>query len=333
MQIALIGAGLSGLTCARTLQARGHHVTVYEKSRGVSGRMSTRRTEFGGFDHGAQYFTVTTKKFRQEADRWIKAGWAAPWLGKLIQLQDGQITAASKSSNAKSRYVGVPGMRSIGEQLAEGLDVRTEQRVEAIERFGEQWILKVDADTVPIAATAGPFDAVVLAIPADQAEPFLTADTTMATQARAARLAPCWTLMLAFQQSLELGFDGAWVNGSRLGWLAQDASKPGRRAGEHWVCNATAAWSIEHLEDDAERVREKLLKAFHKATGTQVQPVHAAVHRWRYAQATEPLARDCLWNADLRLGACGDWFSAGLAGAGRIENAYLSGAALAKLID
>jgi renalase len=333
MQIAIIGAGLSGLTCARALQARGHQVTVYEKSRGVSGRISTRRTEFGGFDHGAQYFTVTTKKFRQEADRWIKGGWVALWLGKLVALQDGHVTAASKSSNAKSRYVGVPGMRAIGEHLAQGIDVRAEQRVETIERLGKQWVVKVHADTVPIAATAGPFDAVVVAVPADQAASLLSPDPAQAEQAHAARLAPCWTLMLAFQQSLELGFDGAWVSGSRLGWIAQDASKPGRRPGEHWVCNATAAWSIEHLEDDAERAREKLLKAFHLATGTQMQPVHAAVHRWRYAQAAQPLVGDCLWNNDLQLGACGDWFAAGLAGAGRIENAYLSGAALAKLID
>lgn len=332
MQIAIIGAGLSGLTCARALLARGHQVTVFEKSAGVSGRISTRRTEFGGFDHGAQYFTVTTKKFRSEADRWIKAGWVAPWQGRLVKLDNGTVVQATKSSAAKTRYVGVPGMRNIGEQLAHGIDVRAGQRVERVERLGKQWILMVHADTVPIAATAGPFDAVVVAVPADQAEPLLSSDPALSIQAHAARLVPCWTLMLAFQQSLDLGFEGAWVSQSRLGWIAQDASKPGRRPGEHWVCNATSTWSIEHLEDDPERAKEKLLKAFHQATGTQVQPVHAAVHRWRYAQAAQPLSGDCLWNAQLQLGACGDWFSNGLAGAGRIENAFLSGAALAAMI-
>jgi renalase len=333
MQIAIIGAGLSGLTCARALQARGHQVTVFEKSGGVSGRISTRRTEFGGFDHGAQYFTVTTKKFRSEADHWIKAGWIAPWQGKLVTLDNGKVAQATKSSAAKTRYVGVPGMRNIGEQLSHGIDVRVGQRVERIERFDKQWVLMVHADTVPIAATAGPFDAVIVAVPADQAEPLLSADPAFSAQAQTAKLVPCWTLMLAFQQPLNLGFDGAWVSGSRLGWIAQDASKPGRRPGEHWVCNATSAWSIEHLEDDPERAKEKLLKAFHQATGTQVQPVHAAVHRWRYAQAAQPLEGDCLWNAQLLLGACGDWFAAGLAGAGRIENAFLSGTALATLIS
>ena len=52
--IAIIGAGMSGIVAARTLTQAGHHVEVFEKSQGVGGRMSTRETTFGNFDHGAQ---------------------------------------------------------------------------------------------------------------------------------------------------------------------------------------------------------------------------------------------------------------------------------------
>ncbi|WP_230945853.1 FAD-dependent oxidoreductase [Burkholderia vietnamiensis] len=41
--VAIVGAGIAGLACARVLADAGHRVTVYEKSRGVGGRMSTRR--------------------------------------------------------------------------------------------------------------------------------------------------------------------------------------------------------------------------------------------------------------------------------------------------
>jgi predicted NAD/FAD-dependent oxidoreductase len=52
---AVIGAGISGLICARTLAQHGWLVTVFEKGRGVGGRMAVRRTEAGlAFDHGAQ---------------------------------------------------------------------------------------------------------------------------------------------------------------------------------------------------------------------------------------------------------------------------------------
>ena len=329
MHVAIIGAGLAGLTCARQLQSQGNTVVVYEKSRAVGGRMSTRQNELGGFDHGAQYFTITSPAFKKAAAQWTREGVTAAWTPRLAVITDGAIGVASAAARRKQRWVAQPGMRSLCVHLAQDLDVRTAQQVRAVERMGKQWLLYIQSETVAIDATAGPFDAVVVAAPADQAKVLLAPLPKMAKQAATAPLAPCWTLMLAFPESLGLQYDAAWVNGSRLGWIAQDASKPGRRPGEHWIAQASAAWSTEHLEDDPERAKEKLLKAFHEATNTHVQPVYAAVHRWRYSQAMQPLEGDCLWDPAAGVGACGDWFAAGLPGMGRIENAYLSGLALA----
>jgi renalase len=333
MQIAVIGAGLAGLTCARRLQAQGHHVVVYEKSAGVGGRMGTRQTELGGFDHGAQYFTASTGRFVQEVAAWRKAGWVQPWQGRLAVIDKGTTKAASRLAGpARQRLVAVPGMANLARHLAQGIDLRCEQTIRRVERHGERWLLAVQSDTVPIDATAGPFDAVVVALPADQALPLVQPATKIAEQVRHIHLAPCWALLLGFQESLELAYDGAWVKGARLAWIARDASKPQRRPGEHWVGHASPQWSTEHLEDDPERVKEKLIRAFHEATGSNVQHIYADVHRWRYAQATETLPSDCLWDASVRIGACGDWFATGMDGSGRIENAYLSGLALAEAI-
>ncbi|MBY0572898.1 MAG: hypothetical protein K2P84_04395, partial [Undibacterium sp.] len=133
-----------------------------------------------------------------------------------------------------------------------------------------------------------------------------------------------------FQAALELPYEAAWVSNSRLGWITRDTSKPEHRAGERWVCHATSAWSLEHLEDDHERVKEKLSKAFHEATGTPMHPIHSVAHRWRYAWAEQTVADSYWLDAEEKLGVCGDWFSVGLQGTGGLENAYLSGLALAK---
>jgi renalase len=333
MHIAIIGAGLAGLTCAHHLQERGHSVVVYEKNGGVGGRMGTRQTELGGFDHGAQYFTASSERFKKAVAAWRKSGLVLPWEGKLVTLDKGSVKPAARSNTgAKQRLVAVPGMAALGEQLAHGVDVRTEQTIRRIEPYGKQWLLAVQSDTTPIDASAGPFDAIVVAVPADLAMPLLRPVSALADQVGQEHLAPCWALILGFQQSLGMDYDGAWVQGSRLQWIARDASKPLRRPGEHWIGHASPEWSLEHLEDDPERVKEKLLKAFHEATGSQVQPVYADVHRWRYAQATSTLPGDCLWDAKLRIGVCGDWFAAGLDGSGRVENAYLSGFSLAEAV-
>lgn len=330
MRIAVIGAGLAGLTCARQLQAKGHNVTIYERNAGVGGRMGTRQTELGGFDHGAQYFTASSTPFKKIVADWRKAGWVAPWNGKLVTLDNGKAVPAGRTSTSTGqRMVAVPGMAALGEHLADGLDVRTEQSVRRVESRDGQWLLSVQSETVPIDATAGPFDAVIAAVPADLAALLLQPFPELARQVEQEHLAPCWALILGFELPLGLGYDGAWVKGSRLKWIARDASKPERRPGEHWIGHASPEWSTEHLDDDPERVKEKLLKAFHEATGSHVQPVYADVHRWRFAQATSTLPGDCLWDAGARIGVCGDWFAAGLDGSGRVENAFLSGTALA----
>lgn len=329
MQIAIVGAGIAGLTAARQLQSQGHHVTVYEKNDAVSGRMSTRQTELGGFDHGAQYFTASSDRFKKEVDDWRKVEWVMPWEAKLVSLDAGNSSPAGRAGN---RYVAVPGMSALGKQLAHGLDVRTEQRVVALEPHQKQWLLSVESDLVPLAASAGPFDAVLLAIPPEQAAPLLQGHAEFFKKVSEVHMQPCWTLMLGFQMPLNLPFDGAWISNSRLGWIARDTSKPDHRAGERWVCHATAAWSKKHLEDESERIKEKLSKAFHEATGSPIQAIHAAAHRWRYAQAAAPLPEACLWDSKQHIGVCGDWFAAGLEGEGKLENAFLSGLALAQAI-
>jgi renalase len=172
MHIAIIGAGIAGLTCARRLQAQGHSVVVYEKNSDISGRMNTRQTELGGFDYGAQYFTAGSTLFKKEIAAWRKAGWVASWEGKLVALEQGVAKPVGRSdARAHQRFVAVPGMSALSRQLAQGLDVRTELLVTAIEKHDKQWLLKVKADTEPIDASAGPFDAVMVAAPADQAYP------------------------------------------------------------------------------------------------------------------------------------------------------------------
>ncbi|MFM2034129.1 MAG: hypothetical protein RJA32_764, partial [Pseudomonadota bacterium] len=66
--VAVIGAGISGAACAFELQSLGFEVQVYEKSRGASGRLSTRRTETWSADHGAQYFTARDPLFIKEVN-------------------------------------------------------------------------------------------------------------------------------------------------------------------------------------------------------------------------------------------------------------------------
>jgi NADPH-dependent 2,4-dienoyl-CoA reductase/sulfur reductase-like enzyme len=82
-RFAVIGAGIAGLSCATVLQQAGLRVSLFDKSNGPAGRMSTRRGDGWQCDHGAQYFTARDPEFRAEVTRWVEAGVAGLWKPRL----------------------------------------------------------------------------------------------------------------------------------------------------------------------------------------------------------------------------------------------------------
>jgi photolyase PhrII len=317
--VAVVGAGISGLMCARTLADHGLPVTVFEKSRGAGGRMATRRGDNGlQFDHGAQYFTCRDARFQRYLDSWIEDGLVARWDGRIVGLTHGEVT---KVSDETTRYVGVPRMNAVCRHLAKGVNVQLNTRIAPLQRSVDGWTLSTTEGL-----ELGSFDTVIVSAPADQTQQLLNAAPELATRVAASSLRPCWSVMLALKSPLELDFAGAFVADSALSWIARDSSKPGRPTGpEAWLLHASAAWSQEHLDSSPEAVAPHLVEAFVQATGGPAIEVHScSAHLWRFAIPAETLTEACLFDPALQLGTCGDWCAGP-----RVEGAFLSGMAAA----
>lgn len=323
--VAVIGAGISGLSCARRLHVDGFRVRVFDKGRGVGGRLSVRRGEPGAvFDHGAQYFTVKDKAMGHQVEQWIAAGVVAPWKGRIGSLDARQWTP-TKSDN--TRYVGVPGMTALAKQMALELDVVPNCRVTSIVRVGRSWQL-----TAENGEDLGLFDILVLSAPTPQTASLLDAVPEFAKKIQSVEIGPCWAVMLAFEERLAMPWDAAFIDDSSLSWIARNSSKPGRPRPvkpDCWVLHANPDWSKMHLEVSAREVQTELLGTFWQLLGLEPrQHALAEAHRWRFALPTEPLESRCLYDEELQLGACGDW-----CGGPRVEGAFLSGLAMAHEIS
>lgn len=315
--IAIIGAGISGLSCASVLKAAGHSVTVFDKSRGPSGRMSTRRESDWQCDHGAQYFTARDPAFRAEVERWQQAGVAAPWTPRLVVLGD---EGRHKTEPGLERFVGTPRMSAPGRWLADSLNLKTQTTIQNMRRESSAWTLH----SAEQGALDAVFDAVLLALPAPQAASLLKEPApTLARLAEGAKMRGCWALMLRFAADAGLPFDAAFVNAGPLRWMARDSSKPGREGLETWLLHASAEWSEEHLELGAEPVAALLIEEFVKLGGRPPQAWTA--HRWRYADTAPALTMGSVWDPHAGLGLCGDWLNGG-----KVEGAWLSGRVLAQ---
>ena len=317
--IAIVGAGLAGLSCAAALQAAGRGVVLFEKSRGPAGRMSTRNGDDWQCDFGAQYFVVRDPSFRDEVQRWTDAGVAQLWQPRLSSFVG---RAWKPTRTALARHVGVPAMTAPAHWLARGLEVRSQATVQPLVWTEGGWKLQFAEPGIPDAV----FGSVLLAVPAPQAQALLGEHAPgLGVVAGRAGMQACWSLMLRFDAPVPWELDAAFVNQGPLRWMARDTSKPGRPRHETWVLHATAEWSHDHLEDDPADVARAMLKAFADLGGPA--PAAWTAHRWRYATNAPPLTEGCAWDAAAGLGLCGDWLHGG-----KVEGAWLSGQALARRV-
>ena len=312
MDFAIIGAGIAGLSCADGLVAAGHGVTLFDKGRGPGGRMSTRRVDLAegptSFDHGAQYFTVRDPGFAAIVARWQAEGHVARW-----------------PALGADAWVGTPGMNAPIRAMAARHRVEWRCRVTGIARTPAGWSVAHEG------GVAGGFDAVIVAVPCDQAAPLLSLHHfDFARRAMAARSQPCWAAMLRFPAPIAGAPDVVRECGPIV-WACRDSAKPGHGGGdaghENWVIHARADWSARHLEAEADWVAHALAQALGEALGQSLPAPELAIgHRWRFAMA-QGSGDHALWDATMRLGACGDW----LIGP-RVELAWCSGRDLARRV-
>ncbi len=307
---------MAGLTCARHLAKHGWRPTVFEKSRGLGGRLATRRAGDGiAFDHGAQYVTARSTAFRRSLQAAREVGTAACW---HPQCAEGSWPIRD------DWFIGTPAMNSLVKPLAAEIDLRLETEIGALRRSGQGWQV-----AGPAVDAGERFDVVVCTAPAPQAGKLLGSEPEVARALAEVSIAPCWALMIRFSAAVEPGFDVRRRDSGDLAWIARNGSKPGRESGEEcWVVHAGPAWSRRHLELDRDRVAEMMVEMLPEAFGTRLPAIEVAVaHRWRYARTVTPLGQPFLAFADHTLFLGGDW----CLGA-RVECAFESGRAIAQAL-
>ena len=313
MKIAIIGAGLAGLTLASRL-SQTHSITVLEKARGPGGRMSTRRADPFAFDHGAQYFTAQSPAFQSTIDTLAAEGLVAQWPQSIDLKHGAKVTT-------KPKWIAQPGMNAICKALARSIDMRTQTHVERLIQSGNGWHLETTTGL-----TLGPFDWVVSTAPSVQTSALMPANFRHHETLSEVKMQGCFALMLGFDTPLVLDWQAIKSGKDPIGWMAVNSDKPGRVTSCSVLIQSSNAWAEAHLEDDPEHVKATLLTAASDLAGTDLSvAIHQSLHRWRYAATPAPAGEPYLFDANLRLAACGDWCLGS-----KVEAAFESASALAK---
>lgn len=317
--IVIIGAGLSGLTAGNILKNYAN-VTLLEKSRGVSGRMSTRRCEPYFFDHGAQFFKARTNEFQSFIAPMIEERVIERWNARFVEIKDKEIIEKQQWGKDCPHYVGVPGMNAIGKYLSQGLKTQLGKHVQSIRKQHGKWILEDSQGN-----ELGKYDWAVSAAPAQQASIFLPSSLPFFPKVNAVKMKGCFSLMLGFQGALPLEFDAALVRGGDIHWVSVNNSKPGRNDVFCLLIHSTNSWADDHIDDDPNWILNDLCHQTSEIIGYDISKAdHKVIHRWRYANTEKQGSNTHFIDRNEKIGICGDWFIQGC-----VEAAFTSGFKLA----
>ncbi|MGN6331633.1 MAG: NAD(P)/FAD-dependent oxidoreductase [Motilibacteraceae bacterium] len=306
LPVVVVGAGMSGVACARALDAAGLNVVVRDRGKRIGGRMAIRTTQERPVDVGAAYFTVRSDEFGAVVRDWEQRGLARPWTDTFhVAGPDG----IEGTSSGPVRWAARGGLRSLVEDLAEGL---------AVERFHD--VAEVDAGPV---VDGEPARAVVLAMPDPQAVDLLSDELSEERSLLYdAAWEPALSLYAGWSERCWPEIDGVFVNGSdSLSWIADD----GRRRGDGapvLVAHSSPQLAALHL-DDPDGARDALIAAVRRVLGIDRDPEWAVVKRWGLARPSQP-REESFHLGDSLVGLCGDGWCA----PSRIEAAFLSGSRL-----
>ncbi len=351
--VAIIGAGLAGLTCAQQLHQAGYQVVIVEKSRGVGGRVATRRLHDIRADHGLRYLEPQGKLSQQLIEILVNRGILQAWTNTIYELKSAKPESGVESHAHPSPltpnpsvidcYAAPTGMTAVAKFLAIGLEIWLNRRVHSITpTIDNTWHLTLE----PTAETHNELTAkaVVLAIPAPQAlmllEPLAQSSlpTAFIDTLRSVEFDPCLSVIAGYPtvgagHPLPLPTWKACTvsNDFDLAWIVLDSSKRPDAQIPVFVLQSTAEFAKRYLDaQDLNSAGQQLLsRAAQLFIPWLDTPDWFQVHRWRYALPGRPLNQDCLDAGTLLpLVCCGDWCGGNL-----IESALNSGFAAAVQIN
>ncbi|MDX2244444.1 MAG: FAD-dependent oxidoreductase [Leptolyngbyaceae cyanobacterium bins.302] len=346
IDVAIIGAGIAGLTCAQVLHQAGYRVAIFEKSRGVGGRLSTRRLHDVRADHGTCYLSPRGDLFQAFIQALVAQEVVQVWTDRIDEIgQNGTLHTPEERS---PRYVAPDGMNAIAKFLTPGLDIQFNQRVASLNLDPSQsWQLTLESTNSSdgrAKTETRTAKAVLLTAPSPQVLELVTPLVGSAVapesvqQLRAVEFKPCIAVMAGYHTECLEQWQAQYgevkaiaLQHSDIAWIGLDSSKRRTASQPVFVVQSTADFAQQYLDaQDLMPAGTALLQSVASMlTPWLAHPDWLQAHRWRYAFASRPLAtKYWVGNAIVPLVGAGDW-----CGGMRVESAFLSGLEAAQYLN
>lgn len=312
LKVAIIGAGVSGLTIASRLGSK-FDVKVFEKSRGAGGRMSTRRDGVFHFDHGTQCFTARTKEFTDFITSMQSNQVVHEWTGKVINLNTTKFDTIRTWS--EKHFVATPNMNSLCKYLAEDLNVEYGVEITKIHKNDKNYQLFANE------VLLDEFNILILTCPPEQVFKLAKDHISQSSNVFKSKLQACFATMIGFEHKIDIDYIAAKVHNSKLKWISVNSTKPCRDSSlTTFVLHSKNNWAEKNIDKDIVEVQKELIAEFERFTKIKTDnAAYLSTHRWRYSIVEKTLKKGPHIDHDSMIYASSDWCYTS-----RIEEVWIS---------
>ena len=253
-KIAVIGSGLSGVTFASLIRKK-NNVEVFEKSRDVGGRMSTRKEPPFTFDHGTQFFKIKTTEFQNFVSELFTEKIIRPWNFRLAYFDENNLKKIKIIENKDKFFVGTPNMDSIVKYKSKNCKIILNTKIEKIFKQNDKWYLR-DQDK----KKHGNYDWIILSLPAEQSLRLITQEISFYSSLEKIKMNGCISLMIGMYEKLNLNYDAALIENKDISWLAVNNSKPCRKKNQSLLINSSYEYASKNINSPTGEIIKHLLK-------------------------------------------------------------------------
>lgn len=321
-KIAVIGSGLSGISFASLIKKKSN-VEIFEKSRGVGGRMSTRKEPPFTFDHGAQFFKIKTTEFENFVSELFSEKIIRPWKFRLAYFDANNLKKVKIIKKKDKFFVGTPSMDSIVKYKSEKCNVILNTKIEKIFKENGKWCLS-DQNKEKY----GDYDWIILSLPAEQSLQLITQEISFYSSLKEIKMNSCISLMIGMRKKLHLNYDAALIEKSDIAWLAINNSKPCRKKNQSILINSTYEYASKNINSSNDEIIKHLLNVASDLVKKELSNSELIkLHKWRYVEAEKSPQEDYFIDCKKKIAICGDWFVNS-----RVEGAFTSAYELSKEI-
>ena len=312
LEFCIIGSGVSGATIGSLLKDK-FDVTIFDKAKGAGGRSSYKRFNAKiGFDHGLQYLSPRSKKFKHFTKHLIKKKILKYWRGNHEFLNK-----RVKKDKKHIKLIGVKGNNQISKYLIKDINCNFSCELQNISRSRGFWFLNFKNKDLIITKN------LIITAPFPQTKKLLSKFIKSDFFKKKIIMNASITVLLITNKTKNKS-SSYFTNDKILGWVSYENSKKRFKSNKDcWVLQSTFNFgkrNINIYKNKKKFYTNILIKKFKNITGINFKKIYFShIHGWKYSSNSKPFKTLSYWDKKNGLGICGDWF-----GGPRFENGWES---------